>query len=121
MAENIKEVIARLKNNQQNSQASKPIPTPAKVVVPQETKEVEEEILDDALEDAQEEEEMPKIEADPVEKTDPQSIEQEIAMEIELLQNDGRFRVELLHQMQEMNKALVVIAGVLVDLKNGKA
>jgi len=110
-----------LKNNQQNSQASKPIPTPAKVVVPQEIEGVEEEILDDALEDAQEDEEMPKIEADPVEKTDPQSIEQEIAMEIELLQNDGRFRVELLHQMQEMNKALVVIAGVLVDLKNGKA
>ena len=109
-----------MKNNQQNSQAFKPVPTPAKVVVPQETEEVEEEILEDTVEDAQEEE-MPTIEADPVEKTDQQTIEQEIAMEIELLQNDGRFRVELLHQMQEIKKALVVVAGVLVDLKNGKA
>jgi len=49
-------------------------------------------------------------------------MDQRLAMEIEMLQNDGRFRVELLHQLQEINKALVVVAGVLVDLsgKNEK-
>jgi hypothetical protein len=47
-------------------------------------------------------------------------IENQILMEIEMLQNDGRFRVELLHQLQEINKALVVIAGVLVDLSGSR-
>lgn len=41
--------------------------------------------------------------------------------EIEMLQNNGRYRAELLHQLNEINKALVVIAGVLVDFKDGKA
>jgi hypothetical protein len=48
------------------------------------------------------------------------SREQQIMMEIEMLQNNGRYRAELLNQLQEINKALVVIAGVLVDLSNGK-
>lgn len=43
-----------------------------------------------------------------------------IMMEIEMLQNDGRFRAELLHQMQEINRALVVIAGALVDIGGKK-
>jgi len=46
--------------------------------------------------------------------------EQQILMEIEMLQNNGRFRAELLHQLQEINKALVVVAGVLVDLSGDK-
>ena len=122
MAESIKEVIARMKANQQNSQASKPAPAPK----PAKVEEVEQE-QDDYID---EEEEMPEIEekvapkpVETTEKVDPSAIaEQQIAMEIELLQNDGRFRAELLHQMQEINKALVVIAGTLVDLagKNGK-
>jgi hypothetical protein len=33
------------------------------------------------------------------------------------LQDNGIFRAELLHQMQELNKAMVVIAGILVDGK----
>lgn len=46
---------------------------------------------------------------------------QRVLMEIEMLQNDGRYRVELLHQLQELNKALVVVAEVLVNLSgNGK-
>ena len=50
-------------------------------------------------------------------ETDDDKARSQVQMEIEMLQNDGRFRVELLHQMQELNKALVVIAGALV---NGK-
>lgn len=111
-----------MKANQQNSQASKPAPAPK----PAKVEEVEQE-QDDYID---EEEEMPEIEEKvapmplkQVEKADPQALaEQQIAMEIELLQNDGRFRAELLHQLQEINKALVVVAGTLVDLagKNDK-
>jgi hypothetical protein len=41
---------------------------------------------------------------------------EQMMLEIEMLQNDGRFRAELLHQLNEMNKALVVIASVLVNI-----
>lgn len=112
-----------MKSNQQNSQVSTkpaPAPKPAKV-----------EVIEDAEDDyLDEEEEMPEIEqkvvSKPVEKVEKQDLnavaEQQIAMEIGLLQNNGRFRAELLHQLQEINKALVVIAGTLVDLtKNDKA
>ena len=66
---------------------------------------------------------MPEIDQKPVENAEDQTVDQQIAMEIELLQNDGRYRVELLHQMQEINKSLLGIAEILVDLagKNGKA
>jgi len=112
-----------MKSNQQNSQQSKPAPAPKPAKV-----EVVEGVEDDYLD---EEEEMPEIEQKvapkPVEteKVEAQQIspEQQIAMEIEMLQNNGRFRAELLHQLQEINKALVVVAGTLVDLagKNDKA
>jgi len=107
-------VIARLKDHQQISQASKPDPKPAKeeekVEVPQETK----------VEVPQETEGLE--EKKPVETPEKIPREQQIAMEIEMLQNDGRFRGELLHQLQELNRGVTVIAGVLVDLvgKDGK-
>jgi len=113
-----------LKNNQQsNSQQSKPKPVPQETEVkevPQETgglNDAEDDYVDD------EEIEMPEIDQKPVANAEDQTVDQQIAMQIEMLQNNGRFRVEMLHQMQEINKALVVIAGVLVDLsgKNGKA
>jgi len=125
-----------MKSNQQNSQAQavKPVIKPVKV-------EVVDDAEDDYLDD--EDEETPELEKPLLKKTeeivnkekdilqeqqvakeDPQLVaEQQIAMEIELLQNNGRYRVELLHQLQEINKALVVIAGTLVDLagKNDKS
>lgn len=49
------------------------------------------------------------------------SQEQRFLMEVEMLQNNGRFRMELIRELTEINKALVVIAGVLVDLTgNGR-
>ena len=124
MADSLREVIARLKaQKDQNSPQSKPVeavkPTPKP-----ETEDMEEELGED--------EEMPETEKKtPVMPSKPEleastkqelTREQQILMEIEMLQNDGRYRAELLHQMQEINRALVVIAGVLVDLAgNGKA
>lgn len=125
MAENIREVIARMKSNQQNSQVSQnksaPAPKPIKVEEVAEIQDEEDDYLDE-----DEEEVTPKsvkVEEKAVEKQDLNAVaEQQIALEIEMLQNNGRFRAELLHQLQEINKALVVIAGTLVDLtKNDKA
>jgi hypothetical protein len=39
-----------------------------------------------------------------------------LQMEVELLQNDGRFRVELLHRLDAMTTALGIIAEVLVQM-----
>jgi len=111
-----------MKTNQKPSPSSVkevPIPTPKpEKVVPEEIKVAENDYVDD--------EETPTTEEKPIENVEQEAeipIEQRIGMEIEMLQNDGRFRVELLHQLQEINKALVVIAGMLVDLagKNGKS
>ena len=121
MTESLKELVVKLKKrqneNSQTSEISDPsVPQETEVNVPQETEgldEVEEEIAP-----------VKEVKKAPV--SDPKAPEkddnaQRVQMEIEMLQNDGRYRVELLHQMQELNKALVVIAGVLVDLSgNGK-
>jgi len=113
MAESIKEVIARLNNNK-ISQVSKP----EKAEVPQETQELRKDAEDDYIDE--DDQNVPKI--DP-KSDDKQDINQQIAMEIELLQNDGRYRAEQLHQLQEINKSLLGIGEILVDLanKNGKA
>jgi len=124
MAEDLKQVIARIKAKQQSSQQSqkveKPVvnnPVPAPI-------EAEEEEFD---EEEEMDEEMPKAkEISPV-KPQKQVAQAQIdevrkrQEEIMLLQDNGIYRVQLLNQLQEINKALVVIAGVLVDLSNGKA
>ena len=80
-----------------------------------------EEELDDNEEDDNEEEEeeraivKPKQEEKPTPKKD-MTKEEQIAMEIEMLQNNGRFRVELLHQLQEINKSLYVLSKTIYDL-----
>lgn len=46
---------------------------------------------------------------------------EKVQQELIFLQDNGIFRQQLLHQLQEINKALVVMAGVLVDLSgNGQ-
>ena len=122
MAESLKEVIERLK--QQHSQPSKKVEEKAQ--------EIPEPVEDEEEIDATELQETPKVQEKPVEvkvnqentKNTPSKEDiqqQQQLMEIELLQNDGRFRAELLFQLQEMNKAIIVIAGILADMvsKNG--
>ena len=91
-----------------------------------------EKVLEEELKDQEEEEEYDEDDdEDDVKEEKPISKPQEtpsielneeerIMMEIELLQNTGRFRVELLHQITEINKALRVIAGVLVELTSNE-
>ena len=122
MSENLKEVIARIKAKQQNSsqQLNKVVESPVKAVIPAEI-EAEDDDFDDLDEEKPKTQEKPVVvpqqEISEAEK-EQMSREQQILMEIEMLQNNGRYRAELLHQLQEINKALVVIAGVLVDLSN---
>ena len=119
----MKEVIARLKSNQKISQVSKPekaeVPQETEIKkVPQETQELRKDAEDDYIDE--DDQNVPEI--DP-KSDDTPNIDQQIAMEIELLQNDGRYRAEQLHQLQEINKSLLGMAEILVDLanKNGKA
>ena len=131
MSESLKDVIRKFKEKQQTAQQStqqnvsevaRPVGRPPKVEVP-----IKEEELD-AEEDAilfEEDEEIPKAQEKPAVKPSnevaeaiPQITEaqkEQILMEIEMLQNNGRYRAEMLHQLNEINKALVVIAGVLVE------
>jgi len=122
MAENMTQVLERLRKEKQNSQPSKTekAPTP-KIETP---KEIEGLDLDD---DDYSNDKTPELDLKPNEEKpneetpEKRTIEQQIAMEIELLQNNGRFRVEMLHQLHELNRALVGIAEILVNLseKNG--
>jgi len=115
----LKTVIANLKAQQQSSQnrqVQAPVQAPAKV----EVKEDAEDLLDDEDDPTGEVEEtnqVPVQETPQIDGRDAQrraDIEKQQAIEMELLQNNGRFRAELLYQMQELNKALVVIAEILV-------
>jgi len=119
MGESLKDVINKLKAKQQNPQ-QKPVESPVKAVIPAEI-EAEDDDFDDLDEEKPKTQEKPVVvpqqEISEAEK-EQMSREQQILMEIEMLQNNGRYRAELLHQLQEINKALVVIAGVLVDLSN---
>lgn len=126
MAESLREVIARLKANQ-NIQESKETPKPERAERTMQPERAERDDSFDENIDTEEEIEKPEIQK-PAEKTkqEMQEIPQinyegqkqiELMLkEIEALQNDGRFRIELLHLLSEINKALVVIAGVLVDI-----
>lgn len=107
----MKDVIAKLKQQQNslNSQV-KTAPAPVKQEIPDP---VEDE--DEISEDEEQEQVDPKSTQVDASKF---SKEEQIAMEIEMLQNNGRFRAELLHQMQEINRALIVIAGAFVNSKN---
>jgi len=123
MGENIRDVIARMRTQQKD-----------KTPVVEKPKEVEEEYEeDDEFVGDEEEEQVAKEEAEEVEKAKPKpklpkmptpsaeetsekpTPEVQQITEIDVLQNNGRFRAEMLFQLQEMNRALVVIAGVLVD------
>jgi len=130
MSETIKDVIARLKAKQGIAQQSapqdanvvaRPVGRPPRVEVPAKEEEFDEE--EDGLDE--DEEQILKTPAKPyvapsneVAEAVPQITEaqkEQILMEIEMLQNNGRYRAEMLHQLNEINKALVVIAGVLVE------
>lgn len=119
MAEGLKEVIAKLKAQQNSQQSPRQETKPVKKIeVPAIPDEDSEEFLENPEEN---EEETPKDQEKNEQKSEKIDPEQQKAMEIELLQNNGRFRAELLYQLQEINKALVVIAGVLVDQHGAKS
>lgn len=79
----------------------KPVPAPAPIVKAEEEEVDDNEFYEDG------EEKKTQLQDD---KMTP---EDKVALDMELLQNNGRFRAELLYQLQELNKALSVIAQIL--------
>lgn len=93
-------------SQQQAKQSEKP--APAKPITLPSSDDFDEDNEDEA--DAEFYEDTEKVEEKP--KVDEKTLNK-VEMEMELLQNNGRFRAELLFQLQEINRALVVIAQVL--------
>ena len=119
--------MARIKANQ-NSQQSKPAPAPAPTP---KKDEIEEMIRQETRLDEAKTQEIVKPAAIPKEqisqapapqmRTPSEEEIEEIIKEIEMLQNNGRFRAELLHQLNHIGESLYSIAELLVILaKNGK-
>lgn len=103
MDKGLQEIINKLNAQKpQTSLVSKETPTPKK-------EDDEEDDDPDFYVDDEEKKEIQKTDV-PQAVTTPD-------MEMELLQNNGRFRAELLFQLQEINKALVVIAQVMMQKK----
>lgn len=103
MDKGLQEVIAKLNQQQQKPQVSQTsTEKPAQVKTPQ--ADFNEENEDET--DAEFYEDTEQNKPDEKAKTE---------MEMELLNNNGRFRTELLFQLQEINKTLVVIAQVLMQ------
>ena len=107
------------------NKTSQSIPNKTSQEIEEETPiEEEEDEEDDEEEEVEQTQEKPVVKVKP--KLDPQEeekrrIARQVEMEIELLQNTGRYRVELLHRLDEITRALSVVAGVLVELTdNGK-
>jgi len=121
MSESLREMIAKIKEQQ----PKKPNPFKKKVEETEDEaiKEDEEELNESDEEEEEEEQEEETEEEEQKNSKKPKeevSPEEKVSMEIELLQNNGRFRGELLYQLQKINTALTVIAKVLVDLTDGK-
>jgi len=130
MAENLKEVIARLKaqNSPKSQQAVKPVEKVVPDPIPVEDDEFDEETEQIVQETPKTEEKAVESKVNPknTENTqnteDQQKIEHQraIIQQIEAFQNNGVFRMELLGQLDEMKRALMIIAKVLVDLTDDK-
>lgn len=118
MAGDLKEVIERLKAQKLGvSQKSKPIEKQKVELNPLEQEYEDTDVEDDETEEKPVEEKIiaeNKADSKNTENKSEITPEQQVQVEIEMLQNSGRFRAELLFQLQEINKALVVIAGALV-------
>jgi DNA replicative helicase MCM subunit Mcm2 (Cdc46/Mcm family) len=110
MSEQLKDLIEKLKAKNQATEPAKPNLIPVKKPLKQIAKEEEEE-----EEDEEEIEEKQK----PVKTKDDEEM-QKILMEIEILNNNGRYRAELLHRLDQISLSLNVVAEVLSNLIDGK-
>jgi hypothetical protein len=127
MAENLKELALRLAQNRNSQNTPQRASQQTNKETPQEEEEYSEDEEDNEEEEDNQEVEQVVEEKRPSVKPKRPEIKQEetdhvsqVQMEIELLQNNGRFRVELLHRLDEINRALTIVAGVLVQLaENG--
>jgi hypothetical protein len=123
MSEELDRIIAKIKAKE-NSQQVRPVEKKETSVAEKEDDYSEEDLEEDR--EISEKEEKPSVKpsneprraSESTTSAQQMSKEERIMMEIEMLQNNGRYRAELLHQLQEINKALIVIAGALAN--NGR-
>jgi hypothetical protein len=116
MAESLKDLIAKLKSQQQqNSQqvTNKPIEKPVPVPMPSQVDEDE----DYVGEDEEEIKETPQVVQKHAQK--PSQEEMGDIQKVMLLQDNGIYRASMLDQMEKMNRSLMIIAGVLAELSGG--
>jgi len=116
MAESLREVIARRLANSQQSPT--PTPTP-KVEVPQKVEESEDEFDDDPVVETpivKQEEVTPQTKDGVPNEKKAQEEMQENMQRIMLLQDSGIFRSELLNQLNEIKKALTILASIGIEL-----
>jgi len=116
MAENLREIIAkRLASSQQSK-----TPVPTVVKAPNEAEVEDDDSFDDddeiETEPVKPETKVPTIAPKKVENNIEQEQMEAIYREIEMLQNNGRFRVELLHQLNEINKSLSIVSNAIIDI-----
>lgn len=105
MDKGLQEVIDKLKASKQQVPQAQPVPQelpPSSDFDEEDEDETDAEFYDDKEKPVEDK----KTQTDAVKTAE---------MEMELLQNNGRFRAEMLYQLQELNKALVVIAQVLMQ------
>lgn len=105
------------------SQRSEPVqeveePKKKKVPVPEAEEEIEEEEEEEDEEEEDEEDENGEVEEEapkkPKQKINPEELQKQRAEEVQLLQNAGIFRVELLYQLTQINQNLAVL-NALID------
>ena len=116
MGEDLKTLMAKLKAQQISKSPSSKSPETPKTEKVEENEEMDLGIDEEIKETAETTKtELKNIQA----KQEPsKDIDKEIdprLIEMELLQNNGRFRAELLYQLQEINKGILFLAEVLMN------
>lgn len=101
-----------MKAQQQTSQKSSEIAPPKPIGRPKKEETTPEQEIKEELESDEE------FDAEEVQKPiikEKTELEKQQEAEMKLLEDNGRFRAELLFQLNELNKVMIVIANILVE------
>lgn len=131
MAESLREVIARIKQQNSPQETPKPQQKPIEVAPVEEDEDLDAELEDEAEEEIAEakpyeerieEQVTPKNSENKENKANNEEMikAQMIMQQVEALQNNGVFRMEVLGQLDDIKHALNTIAGCLVELTGKK-
>lgn len=114
MAENLRDVIAKIKASQQISQQPKAAPALPPLPPMEEIEEVIKEELHISEPKVQQVQKPVVVQQERPQEQPTLAQVEEIVKEIEMLQNNGRFRAEMLQQLNGIRESLNAIAEILV-------